>query len=551
MNRRHLLRGAGTALLAAIGGCTGALDAADDVPSDDDSDDDDEGIVGPEIPMVDDPPDVVYIPTHREGMLMPEPVQGGELMVGPMITYPHPFWLVSGTSAEEVAVTEDDDIHLMATVWDPETNTVIPTDEGLSMEITKDGELVDSRAPWTMLSQTMGAHFGDNVPLDGDGTYEVEVTVPSVSTRLTGELEGRFQASGSASFEFTFDRDTIQEAIDMIEWVDEEHWGEPGAIDPGHDHDHDDGHDHHDHDHDHELGEPVSHATVTMETHDDGTHHFIPHVVHVEAGGTVEWTLESGHHDTAALHPETHGPQARIPAAAEPWASDMLDAEGETFERVFEVEGVYDYVCTPHAAEGMVGSIIVGDPDPADQPGLAAPDEEYDENVAEWIEHYNQQVLAALDDDHGHDHDAHDHHGHDHPPFSALPQADDLPGTYQGTGMSGDADIVVTTVTDPGRFTEEVPYVLVSPRTPYNRVPLPDMALTLIIERDGEQIGETGLSETIDHDAGHHYGVSVPDLQAGDALTIEVDTPPQTSRHQGYETAFIDMPPVEVTIDDP
>ena len=167
-----------------------------------------------------------------------------------------------------------------------------------------------------------------------------------------------------------------------------------------HDHDGDDNHPHtHDHDHAHELGHPEEHIEVEMRS-DEG-HHFIPHVVHIEQGGSVTWVLESGSHDTKAYHPETHGPQQRIPNDAEPWASELLSEDGETFERTFEAEGIYDYVCTPHEEMGMIGSIIVGWPDPDSQPGLESPSAEYPETVTDQLERYNEQVHDVV---HDHDH---------------------------------------------------------------------------------------------------------------------------------------------------
>ena len=34
----------------------------------------------------------------------------------------------------------------------------------------------------------------------------------------------------------------------------------------------------------------------------------------------------------------------------------------------------------------------------------------------------------------------------------------------------------------------------------------------------------------------------------GDELSIAVETPPQTARHQGYETAFVEMPDVDLVV---
>lgn len=119
------------------------------------------------------------------------------------------------------------------------------------------------------------------------------------------------------------------------------------------------GDDAHDHDHDHELGRPEPYAEVAMRTDEDG-HHFVPHVVHVEPGGTVTWTLESGVHDVVAYHPENAAllPSAavqRVPEDARPWASDVYATEGATFELTFEREGIYDYTCTVGGGHGHGG----------------------------------------------------------------------------------------------------------------------------------------------------------------------------------------------------
>ena len=183
------------------------------------------------------------------------------------------------------------------------------------------------------------------------------------------------------------------------------------------DHDGDDRDDEHSHDHssDHELGSPASEIEVEMKTDEDGSH-FVPHVVHVEPGGTVEWVVASDAHDTTAYHPETHGSQQRIPDDATPWESELLSEDGETFERTFDREGVYDYVCTPHEGDGMVGTVVVGWPDPDDQPGLQPPSDDLPETAAEQLERYGEQVRTALEegdgDDHSHDGDGHDDHDH-------------------------------------------------------------------------------------------------------------------------------------------
>lgn len=136
-------------------------------------------------------------------------------------------------------------------------------------------------------------------------------------------------------------------------------------------------------------------ATVTMETGDDGDR-FDPHVVWIEVGGSVEWRLESGVHTATAYHEDADRP-TRIPAAADPFDSGMLQEEGESFEHTFTVEGVYDYYCAPHEGMGMIGAVIVGHPDPdGDEPGLAPPQDDFSETVQEKLIALNTQVIDAL-----------------------------------------------------------------------------------------------------------------------------------------------------------
>ena len=126
-----------------------------------------------------------------------------------------------------------------------------------------------------------------------------------------------------------------------------------------------------------------------------------------------------------------------------------------------------------------------------------------------------------------------------------------MPGTLLGAPESGDA-VFATALLDPGSGLagEDDYYVLVSARTPYNESVLPAMHLTGTITRDGEPTFDTDLVPTIDDAAGFHHGALVDDVQPGDQLTIRVETPPQVARHQGYETAFLSMPEMELTIDE-
>ena len=73
-------------------------------------------------------------------------------------------------------------------------------------------------------------------------------------------------------------------------------------------------------------------------------------VARVEVGQTITWTPESKGHNVQFVS---------VPEGVEKVKS-MLSKE---FSYTFEQEGVYLYVCTPHASMGMIGMVIVGESD--------------------------------------------------------------------------------------------------------------------------------------------------------------------------------------------
>ena len=134
-------------------------------------------------------------------------------------------------------------------------------------------------------------------------------------------------------------------------------------------------------------------------------------------------------------------------------------------------------------------------------------------------------------------------------PRSVAPKRDSLPGRLLGNVTSGDASFGVSQVGKDGRFGDkERPYLLVSPRTPYNRVVLPRMALDASIKRSGKTVFDGPLEPGIDSEIGPYYGAHVDETESGDTITLQIQSPPQLARHDGYETAFMEMPSVEFTI---
>lgn len=173
------------------------------------------------------------------------------------------------------------------------------------------------------------------------------------------------------------------------------------------------GDDHGGDDHSHGgVGESKESAEVLVNTargEDSAEFHFNPHVTRVETGGSVTWTLESGNHTATAYHPENDQPKL-VPDGTAAWDSGMLSEEGESYERTFDTEGVFHYYCEPHEQFGMIATVVVGDPDPADQVVLQELPEDKSETVRTKLEELNGMVRTALVDDGHHDEEEDGHH---------------------------------------------------------------------------------------------------------------------------------------------
>jgi len=352
--RRFLAAGASASLLAGCldgdgdaGTNTDATDATSDTTTDGD-------------PAADG----IYVQPFVERMLMAGTASAGDYRFGVFYTFPHQFWTVTGTERSAQPRRDDHTMHLMASVWDPETGTVLP-DTGLSVEITRDGDLVSEEVIYPMFSQRMGFHYGANFTLDGDGTYDVGVSVGGLSTRRTGSFEGRF-------------------------------------------------------------GEPAT-ATVALELDDSKREQLTTQ--EIDAGG------EAG--------------------AVEPMEMDAV-------------------------------------------------------------------------------------------PLGRAASPDDLPGTVRGEASADGVRYGVSTLSD-GRFGDGT-YLAVSARTRYNGLLVPEMALSGTLRRDGEAVYDGAFERAIDPALDYHYGALVDGVGTGDALELSVDVPAQVARHQGYETAFLDTPTVELEL---
>lgn len=209
--RRAVLGGLAGLGTASLAGCSGLFER--------------QSIGNP--PVVEDRPNAVYYPSHIEGMAMIGTEQVGDRTIGLMYSYAHRFWTMNvGATTERVSPSGD--AHLMVSVWDGESGRVLPIRSGLSVTIEQDGEEVDSRTPWTMLSQNMGFHYGDNVGLNGDGTYTVTVETGGLSIDRLGEFSERFSDPATAEFEWEFS----QSARGEIVFRQLDNAGETGAVSP-------------------------------------------------------------------------------------------------------------------------------------------------------------------------------------------------------------------------------------------------------------------------------------------------------------------------------
>jgi hypothetical protein len=174
----------------------------------------------------------VYLPTHVEGMNMIGVTNLGDLTVGLTYSYPHRFWTVENDGGEYIAqrtdVEQDNSVHLMAVPWDPETGTVLPN-TGLSVEITREDELVSEEVIYPMLSQRMEFHYGANFSLTGDGIYDILLSVGGINVSRYGQFEGKFAKASTSTISFEFSKQDMNNI--SYERLSSDQ-GQDGAVEP-------------------------------------------------------------------------------------------------------------------------------------------------------------------------------------------------------------------------------------------------------------------------------------------------------------------------------
>ncbi|WP_158855568.1 plastocyanin/azurin family copper-binding protein [Halorhabdus sp. CUG00001] len=101
---------------------------------------------------------------------------------------------------------------------------------------------------------------------------------------------------------------------------------------------------------------------------------FLPTEYRVDLGTTVVWKNTSARAHTVTAYDATlpdggayfaSGDYDSEQAAREGWFESGGGAiyAGETYTHTFEQLGTYPYVCLPHEADGMAGTIVVEDPE--------------------------------------------------------------------------------------------------------------------------------------------------------------------------------------------
>jgi len=84
-----------------------------------------------------------------------------------------------------------------------------------------------------------------------------------------------------------------------------------------------------------------------------GNFRFDPDSMTIPPGTTVSWEWKSNNHNVV---PESQPDGANWGGEGE---SGVTFDQGHSYSHTFEVEGTYEYVCTPHESAGMVASLTV------------------------------------------------------------------------------------------------------------------------------------------------------------------------------------------------
>jgi len=174
-----------------------------------------------------DGPSGIYVQTFMDQMVMSGMGKSGDLRAMLMLSIPHDFWNLNGTSVEKTETTDADSFHLMTTVFDAATSTVLPS--SVSTEVLRDGETVTQEVTYPMLSQRMGFHYGANFGVSSFGSYTARVNFEGLgSTRGVGDLEAKYGDNVTVEIPFEW----TESVADEFSVRDVDAGGKAGAVRP-------------------------------------------------------------------------------------------------------------------------------------------------------------------------------------------------------------------------------------------------------------------------------------------------------------------------------
>lgn len=103
---------------------------------------------------------------------------------------------------------------------------------------------------------------------------------------------------------------------------------------------------------------PATTAPIVVKMNDQ--YKFDPATVSVPKGATVEWQNTGTQPHTVTFDPAKAMDKSHIvlPSGVTPFDSGLVNA-GESYKHTFTVAGEYRYICIPHEAMAMVGTITV------------------------------------------------------------------------------------------------------------------------------------------------------------------------------------------------
>jgi len=216
MRRRQLLSAVAGGTAAAFGGCIGG--GGD---STGDAGNRNLGLPDP----ASDRPSGVYRPTVTSEMRVVGTTTAGDYRFHLLYSHPSRFWDLNGRQRYLRDVKSDHTMHLMVMVSDAETGRILP-EVSVTAEVLNDGELITQKIVYNMLSQRMSFHYGDNVTLDGAGTYTVNISLSAIPLRRTGRFGDRFETPTTATFEMEY-RPSDREELALERYGDS---GTSGAV---------------------------------------------------------------------------------------------------------------------------------------------------------------------------------------------------------------------------------------------------------------------------------------------------------------------------------